>query len=75
MDIQNCTPADIDDIFRLYKAASDYQKLKQTVVVWPVFERQLVETEIAENRQWKLLIDGQIACLWATTFSDEQIPH
>jgi ribosomal protein S18 acetylase RimI-like enzyme len=42
-------------------------------VVWPEFERGLVETEIAEKRQWKLLIDGRIACVWATTFSDEQI--
>jgi hypothetical protein len=41
--------------------------------VWPEFERQLVETEIAENRQWKLLIDDDIACVWAITFSDEQI--
>jgi ribosomal protein S18 acetylase RimI-like enzyme len=38
-----------------------------------VFERQLVETEIAENRQWKLIVDDAIACVWATTFSDAQI--
>jgi len=73
MKIENSTPADIDEIFRLYQIASDYQKAKQTVVVWPDFERQLVETEIGENRQWKLIIDNQIACVWATTFSDEQI--
>lgn len=73
MKIENCTPTDITEIFRLYKVASEYQKTKQTVVVWPEFERQLVETEIAENRQWKLIIDEEIACVWATTFSDEQI--
>ena len=73
MTIENCTAADIDEIFRLYAIASAYQRSKKTVVVWPTFERLLVETEIAENRQWKLLIDGQIACVWATTFSDEQI--
>lgn len=33
----------------------------------------MVEAEIAENRQWKLLIGDAIACVWATTFSDEQI--
>ena len=37
------------------------------------FEKQLVETELAENRQWKLVIDGTIACVWAITFSDAQI--
>ena len=73
MKIENCVPEDIDEIFRLYKIASEYQKSKQTVVVWPEFKKQLVETEIAENRQWKMIIDAEIACVWATTFNDEQI--
>ncbi len=73
MLIDNSTLENIDDIFRLYKMATAYQKIKQTVVVWPEFDRQLVTTEIAENRQWKLIIDGDIACVWATTFSDAQI--
>ena len=73
MTIENCVAADIAEIFRLYGFASAYQKTKQTVVVWPDFEKQLVETEIAENRQWKLLINGTIACVWATTFTDEEI--
>lgn len=73
MHISNSNVNDIDEIFRLYRLAADYQRSKKTVVVWPEFERSLVETEIAENRQWKLLIDGNIACVWATTFSDEQI--
>lgn len=73
MHIENSTINDLDEIFRLYAIASEYQKSKKTVVVWPIFERQLVETEIAENRQWKLLIGEEIACVWATTFSDEQI--
>jgi len=73
MDIENSTISDLDEIFRLYAVASEYQKSKKTVVVWPTFEKQLVETEIAENRQWKLLIGGEIACVWTTTFSDEQI--
>ncbi|MDO5978802.1 GNAT family N-acetyltransferase [Flavivirga spongiicola] len=73
MEIKNCTIKDIDEIFRLYKMASDYQKTKKKVVVWPNFKRELVETEINENRQWKMIIDGEIACLWAITFEDEQI--
>ena len=73
MTIENCDVSDISEIFRLYAIASDYQRSKQTVVVWPDFERALAEREVAENRQWKLVIDGQVACVWATTFSDEQI--
>src|SRR5690606_7730400 len=70
--IKNSTKADIDEIFRLYKIATDFQKTRFTVH-WPEFERGLVEKEIDEKRQWKLEIDGRIACVWATTFDDPQI--
>ena len=73
MEIKNCTSNDIDEIFRLYKIASDYQTKKKTVVVWPNFKREMVETEITENRQWKMMVDGEVACLWAIAFEDEQI--
>jgi len=72
MKIQNSTHNDIEEIFRLYKIATDFQKTK-FIVHWPEFERSLVETEIEENRQWKIVINGQIACVWAITFSDPQI--
>jgi len=70
--ITNSTPSDIDEIFRLYNLASEYQKTRFHVV-WPEFEQILVETEIKENRQFKLLIDGKIACIFAITFNDPQI--
>lgn len=73
MKIENCITADTAEIFRLYKLASEHQKAINAPVIWPEFEPQLVATELAENRQWKLIIDGHIACVWATTFSDEQI--
>jgi len=73
MTIQNSTNSDIEEIFRLYGIATAFQKSKKTVVVWPEFERTMVEREIAKKHQWKLLIDGEIACVWATTFTDEQI--
>lgn len=73
MEIKNCTINDIDEIFKLYKIASNYQKTKKKVVVWPNFKRELVEKEIKENRQWKMIIDDEISCVWAITFDDEQI--
>ncbi|WP_316837747.1 GNAT family N-acetyltransferase [Pedobacter nutrimenti] len=72
MEIQNSVNKDIQEIFRLYKIATDFQKSK-FIVHWPEFELNLVQTEINENRQWKILIDGKIACVWATTFNDPQI--
>lgn len=70
--MHNSTINDIDEIFRLYKIATDFQKTK-FIVHWPEFERSLIETEIAESRQWKIVINDQVACVWATTFSDPQI--
>jgi len=73
MKIINSTWVDITEIFRLYAVASEYQKTKKTVVVWPNFDHSLVETELAEKRQFKLLIKDEVACVWAITFTDEQI--
>jgi ribosomal protein S18 acetylase RimI-like enzyme len=72
MDIENSSSKDIDEIFRIYEIARNFQKIKGAVL-WPTFERTLIETEISEKRQWKILIDNQIACVWAITFTDPQI--
>lgn len=72
MFIANSTPEDIDTIFQLYDEAVKFQKTvfnKQ----WQGFERSLIETEIAENRQWKIVIADQVACIFAITFNDPLI--
>lgn len=71
-EIKNSSKNDIDEIFRLYKIATDFQKTKYSSH-WPEFDKKLIETEISEHRQWKIIIDGKIACIWATTFQDPQI--
>jgi len=73
MEIKNCKVDDIDEIFKLYRLATNYQKSKKKVVVWPKFKRELIETEIVEKRQWKIFANGEIMCIWTITFSDEQI--
>jgi len=72
MEIKNSTINDIEEIYRLYKIATSYQKAKGATT-WPDFERTLIEQEIAENRQWKITFDNSIACIWATTFDDPLI--
>jgi RimJ/RimL family protein N-acetyltransferase len=72
MTIKNSNIQDINEIFKLYKIATHFQKTK-FISHWPEFERNLVATEIAENRQWKIVINNEIACVWATTFNDPQI--
>nr|WP_321413712.1 GNAT family N-acetyltransferase [uncultured Allomuricauda sp.] len=73
MNIKNSNLTDISEIFRLYKLATDFQKLKFPDNQWPVFDKELINKEIMENRQFKLIINNKIACVWAITFSDAQI--
>ena len=73
MQIVNATIKDIDEIYSLYRIASEYQEAKKKVVVWPDFKREMVDIEITENRQFKMLINNEVACIWAITFNDEQI--
>jgi ribosomal protein S18 acetylase RimI-like enzyme len=72
MRIVNSTHKDFDRIFELYDVAIEFQK-KVFDKHWKGFEPRLVEREIKENRQWKIMVDGQIACVFAITFEDPSI--
>lgn len=73
MTIANSTDSDIAEIFRLYKLATEFQRERFPGNLWPEFERELIENEVAEKRQFKLIIDGEIACVWAITYSDPEL--
>jgi ribosomal protein S18 acetylase RimI-like enzyme len=70
--IVNSTPSDIDTIFDFYDDAMAYQK-KVFHKQWEGFDRTLIEREIRENRQWKIIVDGEIACIFVLTFDDAVI--
>ena len=72
MDFLNSTTADIEAIYALYDAAIVHQKAVSTMH-WLPFDREMVLQEIAEGRQWKIMVDGQIACIFVTTYSDADI--
>ncbi|HRL72228.1 MAG TPA: GNAT family N-acetyltransferase [Flavobacterium sp.] len=72
MTFEASTINDIDSIFQFYDMAVEYQKTKFNKH-WKGFERDLVEKEISENRQWKIIINNEIACVFAITFEDENI--
>ncbi len=72
MTIENSEQTDVPKIFDLYRIATNYMKSKNQVY-WPEFPKELIINEIEENRQWKLLIDNQIACIWATALDDKLI--
>ena len=73
MKIENSKIDDLATIFELYDVATQYQIEKKIVTHWPKFDEQMVLNEIDENRQFKLIIDNQIACVWAITLSDPEI--
>ncbi len=72
MEIKNSTIKDVESILKLYKEAIAYQNEKKGIP-WQMLESEVVENEIQENRQWKLIIDNEIACVWVTTFDDVEI--
>ncbi|GAB3021772.1 GNAT family N-acetyltransferase [Niabella terrae] len=72
MEIKNSSSADIDEIFQFYAYAAALQKSK-AVSQWQGFDRSMVANEIREQRQWRMIIEEQTACIWATTDSDAEI--
>lgn len=72
MKIINSTMADIDAIFSLYDAGTTYQK-SVAKKHWKGFEKSMIETEIGEKRNWKIVIDEEIACIFSITFEDAAI--
>lgn len=70
--IANSQAEDIDTIFDFYDIAVAHQK-KVFNKHWQGFSRSMVAQEIEENRQFKILVDGKVACVFAITFNDPQI--
>ncbi|WP_299667017.1 GNAT family N-acetyltransferase [uncultured Polaribacter sp.] len=72
MNIQNSILEDVDEILKLYKQARALQtNLK--MVIWPEFSREMIVQEIKEKKQFKIIINHKIACVWAIAFSDPLI--
>ncbi|KQC01602.1 GNAT family acetyltransferase [Pedobacter sp. Hv1] len=72
MAIVNSTLADINTIFEFYDMAIAHQK-KVFNKHWQGFSLELVTQEVEENRQYKILVGGEAACIFAVTFNDPQI--
>ncbi|MEJ0056549.1 MAG: hypothetical protein WDN75_13390 [Bacteroidota bacterium] len=56
MQVINSTLHDLPTIMSLYDAAIEHQK-KVFTKYWQPFDKKMVETEIRENRQWKIVIE------------------
>ena len=72
MDFLNSTPEDLETIFDLYDAAIAHQKAVSQQH-WLPFDRDMVKAEVAEGRQWKIVVHGQVACVFLTAYTDPAI--
>ncbi len=69
MTIINSQSADIATIFNLYDQAVVFQKTKFDKH-WLDFDRDMVQSEIAEGRQWKIMEGEEVACIFAIAYED-----
>ncbi len=72
MTILNCTSGDLEIISNLYESAIAYQK-KVFHRHWHSFDKKMIEDALAENRQWKIVANKQIVCIFTITFHDPLI--
>jgi predicted GNAT family N-acyltransferase len=72
MEIINSSITDLENIFSLFDSAIEYQK-KKGFDLWPQFSKELIETEIKENRHWKIMEGGVIACIFSVIYDDPVI--
>jgi ribosomal protein S18 acetylase RimI-like enzyme len=72
LQITNSTPSDLSTIFEFYDYAVAHQK-KVGMQTWKGFDDALIKKEINEQRQYKILVDEKVACVFVVTFNDPQI--
>ncbi len=70
--IVNSTAEDIPMISSFYEMAIAYQK-ERSNRHWQPFERALLEREITEGRQWKLMVNGVVAAVFLSADKDREI--
>ena len=69
MKIVNSTIADIPAMLKLYDIAREYQKAK-SLRSWLPFDPALVEKEITEKRQWKIVEEDTVVCIFMIAYED-----
>ena len=67
--IVNTTTADLDFIYTLFESAIAYQKSKN-VPVWAGFDKQVLQDDIRDKRQYKIVNGADFMCIFSLCFSD-----
>ncbi|RYU96416.1 GNAT family N-acetyltransferase [Emticicia agri] len=72
MEIINATIDDLDTLMNLYDSAIAHQKAVSDLV-WKGFDKAMVLKEIEDNRQWKIVINNEVACVFMIAYHDPAI--
>jgi|SRR5690242_18000915 len=72
MEIINSTPDDKAFILDMYDKAIAYQQAR-SLRSWLPFDPALIEKEIHEKRQWKIMEGNDIVCIFLTMYDDPYI--
>lgn len=72
MEIVNAGIEDLETLMGFYDDAIAHQKAVSNLV-WKGFDKPVVVKEIEEGRQWKIMIDGKVACVFMTVLNDPAI--
>jgi len=72
MKIMKSTLDDTQSIMQLYQFAIQLQKEKNAVP-WGEISKAQIKKEIQEGRQYKLMVNDEIASIWVYTYSDPEI--
>ena len=72
MQITNCLIEDIPVMQQLYDLAREFQKEKSNWH-WLSFDTETLKQEIAAKRQWKIIEEGKIVCIFLIIYDDPHI--
>ena len=64
--------ADLPIIIEFFKEAIEYQK-RNGYPIWPTIDLKAIESDISLKRQYKIVINDEIACVFSISESDKMI--
>ncbi len=68
--IENTVKSDLEFIYEMFDKAINYQK-KNNFPVWPDYDKNTLRNDIEQMLQFKIIIEGSIACVFSICFEDK----
>lgn len=68
----NTEPTDLPFIYRLFDEATAYQK-RNNYPVWPDYDKDVLRQDIAQQLQFKVLMDDDIQGIFSICYTDEAV--